>query len=116
MTQNAEFSPAGSACCGPKQPLVSVILPVYNGERFVAQTIESARCQSYANLEIIVVDDGSTDQTLTVVESIALLDPRIKMIRQPNGGVASARNRGLAAALASLRGTGAAFTESGRTV
>jgi glycosyltransferase involved in cell wall biosynthesis len=83
---------------GDAGPLVSVVLPVYNGERFVAQTIESALCQTYRNLEIIVVDDGSTDRTASVIQGIAALDPRVRVIHQPNSGVARARNRGLAEA------------------
>lgn len=82
----------------PDTPLVSVILPVYNGESFVGQAIESALSQTWRNLEIIVVDDGSTDQTLSVLEVYAARDPRVRITRQPNGGVARARNRGLAEA------------------
>ncbi len=79
-------------------PLVSVILPVYNGESFVGQAIESALSQTWRNLEIILVDDGSTDRTLSVLEVYAARDPRVRITRQSNGGVASARNRGLAEA------------------
>ncbi len=78
-----------------ERPLVSVVLPVYNGERFVAQTIESALRQTYRNLEIIVVDDGSTDQTASLIEGIAGRTPRVRIFHQPNSGVARARNRGL---------------------
>jgi glycosyltransferase involved in cell wall biosynthesis len=76
------------------QLLVSVILPVYNAEGFVEQTIQSALHQTYRNLEIIVVDDGSTDRTHAVLQSYTA-DPRVRIIRQPNSGVARARNRGL---------------------
>jgi hypothetical protein len=79
-------------------PLVSVILPVYNGELFVAQTVESALQQTYRNLEIIIVNDGSTDQTGSVVHALAERDPRIRVFHQPNCGVARARNLGLAEA------------------
>lgn len=79
-----------------EDPLVSVILPVYNGDRFVGQTIESACRQTYRNLEIIVIDDGSTDSTLAVAQSLAAADSRVCVIHQPNSGVACARNRGLA--------------------
>ena len=81
-----------------EEPLVSVILPVYNGQRFVGQTIESALRQTYRKIEIIVIDDGSTDGTLEVLQPLAAADSRIRVIHQPNGGVASARNRGLAEA------------------
>jgi glycosyltransferase involved in cell wall biosynthesis len=77
-------------------PLVSIILPVYNGERFVAQAIRSALCQTYTNLEIIVVDDGSTDKTRSVLQEFT--DERIRIFSQPNCGVARARNRGIAEA------------------
>jgi glycosyltransferase involved in cell wall biosynthesis len=80
------------------EPLVSVIVPVYNGEHFIKETLESAMLQTYRNLEIIVVDDGSTDGTRSVVAECAARDPRIRVVHQPNGGVARARNTGLAAA------------------
>lgn len=80
------------------EPLVSVIIPVHNEEMLLGDTIESALCQTYRNLEIIVVDDGSTDGTAEVVEAYAAHDPRIRLIRQSNAGVARARNRGLSEA------------------
>jgi hypothetical protein len=86
---------AGAPGC---QPLVSVILPVYNGERYIQQAIESARRQTHTNLEIICVDDGSTDGTVAIAEALAAIDARIRIMRQPNGGVARARNCGLSAA------------------
>jgi Glycosyl transferase family 2/Dolichyl-phosphate-mannose-protein mannosyltransferase len=79
-------------------PLVSVIVPVYNAEGFVGQTVESALRQTYRNLEIIIVDDGSTDRTHEVIQSFAATDSRIRVILQQNSGVARARNRGLAEA------------------
>jgi glycosyltransferase involved in cell wall biosynthesis len=83
---------------GVDQPLVSVILPVYNGEASIGETLESALSQTYRNLEIIVIDDGSTDRTLAIVEARAARDARVKIIRQANGGVARARNQALQAA------------------
>jgi glycosyltransferase involved in cell wall biosynthesis len=80
------------------QTLVSVILPVYNGEAFIGNTLESALRQTYRNLEVIVIDDGSTDRTLPIIEARAARDARVKIIRQTNAGVARARNRGLQAA------------------
>ncbi len=79
-------------------PLVSVIIPVYNGQDYVADAIRSALLQTYRNIEVIVVDDGSTDDTAVVLQAQAALDPRVRIIRQANGGVARARNRGLAEA------------------
>ncbi|MBK6798516.1 MAG: glycosyltransferase [Acidobacteria bacterium] len=70
-------------------PEVSVIIPAYNAEKFVAETISSVLAQSYADYEIIVVDDGSTDGTLAVLKSF---EPKIKVFTKPNGGPASARN------------------------
>ena len=79
-------------------PLVSVIVPVYNGERFIAEAIQSALLQTYRNIEVLVIDDGSTDKTAAVLQAQAALDSRVRIIRQANGGVARARNRGLAEA------------------
>lgn len=73
-------------------PQVSVIIPTYNGSRFICQTVESVFRQSYPDYEVIVVDDGSSDQTGEVLEPY--LD-RIRYYHQPNQGVAAARNFGL---------------------
>lgn len=75
--------------------LVSVVIPAYNAGRFVGRTVESARAQTHRNLEILVVDDGSTDGTASVVESIARSDARVRLLSQENRGVAEARNAGL---------------------
>lgn len=77
------------------RPLVSVIIPTYNGERFIRETIDSALAQTISDLEIIVINDGSTDSTPAILESYG---SRIKVIHQDNGGVASARNAGIEAA------------------
>jgi len=74
-------------------PLVSVVIPVYNGERFVRQAIESALSQTYRPLEIIAVDDGSTDRSPAILGEYA---DRIVIVRQENAGVAAARNLGIA--------------------
>ncbi len=79
-------------------PLITVIIPVYNGAEYVGETIESALKQTYRNLEVIVVDDGSTDATLSVVQSYAHQDDRVRVISQPNSGVSAARNAAIAAA------------------
>lgn len=73
--------------------LCSIIIPLYNKENFITTAIESVLSQSYRNFEIIVVDDGSTDDSVARVKTIS--DHRIKMIRQANNGVSSARNRGI---------------------
>ena len=78
-----------------KGPLVSVIIPVYNGERFLAQALDSVCAQGYSPLEVIVVDDGSTDQTAKVVNGFK---DKVVYFFQQNGGPAAARNRGIATA------------------
>ena len=74
------------------QPLVSVIVPAYNAEAFIGDTLDSIINQTYTNLEVLVVDDGSQDRTPEIVESIAQKDPRVILLRQSNAGVAAARN------------------------
>ncbi|MCC3605032.1 MAG: glycosyltransferase family 2 protein [Microcoleus sp. PH2017_29_MFU_D_A] len=74
------------------QPLISVIIPAYNAEEFIAQTIESVLSQTYQNIEILVVDDGSTDTTAEIIKSFAQKDSRIILLQQSNAGVATARN------------------------
>jgi glycosyltransferase involved in cell wall biosynthesis len=74
------------------QPLVSVIIPAYNAEISIAQTLESVLSQTYQNIEILVVDDGSSDKTAEIVKSFAQKDSRISLLQQSNAGVAAARN------------------------
>ena len=81
-----------------KNQTVSIIIPVYNVEGYVERCIRSIMEQSYADLQIIVVDDGSTDGSAGIVEGLAAEDERILLIRQENAGVGAARNTGLAAA------------------
>lgn len=76
------------------KPLVSVIIPNYNYEAYIAGTIDSVLAQTYSNIEIIVVDDGSKDNSLSVLEKYG---NRIKVIAQKNQGVSLARNNGVAA-------------------
>jgi len=76
-------------------PLVSVILPVFNGERYLAEAIESARRQRYAPLQTIVVDDGSTDASATVARRFGRV---VEYCFQPNRGIGAARNRGVSLA------------------
>jgi glycosyltransferase involved in cell wall biosynthesis len=80
-------------------PLVSCILPVYNGEKYIRQAIESVLAQSYPRVEIVVVDDGSTDGTEYVVRTFG---DRVRYLRQDNAGPTIARNTGLAAATGEL--------------
>ncbi|MBW4599323.1 MAG: glycosyltransferase family 2 protein [Calothrix sp. FI2-JRJ7] len=76
--------------------LVSVIIPAYNAEVFIGRTLESVISQTYKNLEIIVVDDGSQDGTASIVESFMEIDSRIVLLKQANAGVAAARNLAIA--------------------
>ena len=74
---------------------VSVIIPAYNVERFIAECVNSVRNQTYKNLEIIIVDDGSSDNTLDICRAMANEDDRIKLVQGNHGGVGRARNAGL---------------------
>jgi glycosyltransferase involved in cell wall biosynthesis len=80
--------------------IVSVVVAVFNGERYLAGAVQSALDQTYPNLEVVIVDDGSTDGTLQVARRFT--DPRVRIVEQPNGGSASARNRGACEAAGSL--------------
>jgi glycosyltransferase involved in cell wall biosynthesis len=77
---------------------VSVVIPAYNAGQTLDQTLASARGQTHRHLEIIVVDDGSTDDTAAVAATHVAEDPRVSVISQANAGVAAARNAGVAAA------------------
>ena len=74
---------------------VSVVIPVYNTEKYVRQAVESVMYQSLKELEIIVVDDGSTDKSLSIVEKLGDTDKRIQIYTQANQGQSIARNRGI---------------------
>lgn len=75
--------------------VVSVIIPVYNNEVFVEKCIRSVMEQTYTSLEIIVINDGSTDNSLAILKELETEDSRIRLINQKNAGVSAARNRGL---------------------
>ncbi len=81
-------------------PLVSVIMPVYNVEKHVGRSINSVLQQSYTNFELLVVDDGTKDKSIDVVNSFD--DPRITLLRKENGGLSDARNFGLDRAVGDL--------------
>jgi len=76
-------------------PLVSVIIPAYNAEAFIEKTLNSVLSQTYQNLEVLVVDDGSQDRTPEIIKSIAQHDKRVIVLHQKNAGVAAARNLGI---------------------
>ena len=75
--------------------LVSIIVPVYNVEEYIAKCIESIQRQTYKNLQIILVDDGSTDKSGKICDNYALFDQRIQVIHQKNKGPVVARKTGL---------------------
>lgn len=83
-----------------KQELVSIIVPVYKVARYLPECVDSVLAQSYRNLELILVDDGSPDECGGICDAYAARDNRVKVIHKPNGGAASARNAGLDAAAA----------------
>lgn len=86
------------------QELISIIVPVYNAERYLSRCLESIINQTYSYLEIILVDDGSNDASGRICARYAKQDARIKVIHQENRGAAAARNQGLAIAKGELIG------------
>ena len=94
---------------GPRQPRgdpprmkVCAVVPTYNEERVIVKTIQSILASDYGPIDVYVVDDGSTDRTAELVESTFRRNKRVHLLRQPNGGKASALNRGIAAAQCDL--------------
>ncbi len=75
--------------------LVSIIVPVYNVEQYLETCIESILNQTYRNIEVVLVDDGSTDSSGRICDEFALIDHRVKVIHKPNGGLSSARKAGI---------------------
>ncbi|MFE7407784.1 CDP-glycerol glycerophosphotransferase family protein [Isoptericola sp. NPDC057559] len=95
-----------------RRTLVSVIVPVYNVERYVGECLESILAQTHRRLEVVVVDDGSPDDSISVVRAIAARDRRVRIVRQENGGLGAARNTGVRNA----RGEMLCFVDSDDTV
>jgi glycosyltransferase involved in cell wall biosynthesis len=81
-----------------KRPLVSVVIPAFNASKTLAATLRSAAAQTYTALEILIVDDGSSDETAAIARAFCAEDPRVTLLCQPNSGVSIARNNGIAAA------------------
>ncbi len=81
-----------------RRPLLSVIVPVYNGAAWLRETLESIRNSRYENLELLLIDDGSADGSGEICREYERKDPRVRYIRKENGGIVSARNLGLDAA------------------
>ncbi|GGF68924.1 glycosyltransferase family 2 protein [Wenyingzhuangia marina] len=90
------------------QPLVSIITPCYNSESFIKNTIESVLHQSYKNWEMLITDDGSTDNSVKIIETFIAEDPRIKLFKISNAGAAVARNT----SIKNAQGTFIAFLDS----
>ena len=81
-----------------QEKIVSIIIPVYNAEKYLGYCLNSIVSQTYKNLEIILVNDGSTDDSLKICDNYAFLDSRVRVINIANRGVSNARNVGLKAA------------------
>ena len=78
--------------------LVSIIVPVYNVEKYIEKCLNSLFGQTYRELDIILVDDGSTDKSGELCDRLAKMDKRVRVIHKKNGGLSDARNRGIDAA------------------
>ena len=78
-----------------KKDFVSVIIPVFNKENLIGRCVESLIKQTYNNLEIILIDDGSTDKSWSICQDYEKKDTRIKIFNKPNGGLSDARNYGI---------------------
>lgn len=89
-------------------PLISIIVAVYNGEKYIRKCVDSLLAQTYTNLEIILIDDGSTDSSGKMCDEYAAKDTRVRVIHQKNAGVSSARNIGIKES----RGKYVAFVDS----
>ncbi len=74
---------------------VSIIVPIYNQEKYLSKCIDSILCQSYKNFELLLIDDGSTDKSGSICKGYAEKDKRIRYVRKKNSGVSSSRNKGL---------------------
>jgi glycosyltransferase involved in cell wall biosynthesis len=81
------------------KPLVSVVVPVYKVEKYIARCIESILAQTYRNLELILVDDGSPDNSGAICDAYAAIDGRIRVIHTSNNGASHARNTGMKSAV-----------------
>ncbi|MBR4077148.1 MAG: glycosyltransferase family 2 protein, partial [Oscillospiraceae bacterium] len=75
--------------------MISVIVPVYNVAPYLRRCVRSLLRQTYSNLEILLIDDGSTDNSGKLCDALADTDPRIQVLHQPNGGLSHARNTGM---------------------
>ena len=77
------------------RPLISIIIPVYNAECYIRRCIESVLSQTYKEIQVILINDGSTDNTLSILEEYSISDSRIQLINKDNSGVSKTRNIGI---------------------
>ena len=91
-----------------EQPLVSIIIPIYNAENTLRKCLGRVRNQTYENIEVLMVDDGSTDHSSEICQEYCTADPRFRLLRQAHQGVAAGRNR----AMAEAQGTYLQFCDS----
>lgn len=77
------------------RPKLNVIIPLYNAEKYIERCLMSIVNQTYENINVIVIDDGSTDRSADIVEKIAKRNEKVQLLRQANAGVSKARNTGL---------------------
>ncbi len=94
----AALFPSPAPLRAPIAPVVSVVMPVYNGARYLRLAVDSILTQTWRDFELIAVDDGSTDSSKTILESFAAHDPRVVVISRPNTGIVGALNDGIARA------------------
>lgn len=78
-----------------KPPLISVVVPIYNVERYLEECVESILAQTYPNIELVLVDDGSTDNCPAICDRYAAACDRVKCVHRENGGLSAARNTGV---------------------
>src|SRR5690349_3684785 len=88
-------SPLSTGAKGQDPPAVTVLMPVYNAERFVTQTAESVLAQTFGDFEFLIINDGSTDRSPEILQDFANRDPRIRLVSRPNTGYVVALNEGL---------------------
>lgn len=91
---------------------ISIVIPVYNSEKYIKKGVESILSQSHTNFELILVNDGSTDNSLGIINELAVRNSKIKVVNKPNGGASSARNAGIKES----KGNFIAFIDSDDTV
>ena len=77
------------------KPLISVVIPIFNVEKYICKCVESVRNQTFNNIEIVLVDDGSTDKSGFICDALAKEDSRISVYHKQNGGLSDARNSGI---------------------